>query len=193
MSMANATHRRTVTVALRLAALSLFLAGCHAARTAPAPMPAAPACPAPALDPADWTPVSDSAGVTYRVPDAFVEQPPDGLPYRRWKADRDLSGYLWFGLNRSNEHWITLRRVPSLGMHEMSECVDSVAGREALIQAWRTAGGIFEHGQRRDRYDVFALVPIEPGLTLTITGGAADRRTQEVLLAVVRTVAVSRP
>jgi len=36
-------------------------------------------------------------------------------------------------------------------------------------------------------------VPIEPGLTLTITGGAADRRTQEVLLAVVRTVAVSQP
>jgi hypothetical protein len=156
-------------------------------------MAAAPACPAPALDPADWTPVRDSARVTYRVPAAFVSEPAGELSYRRWTARADLSGYLWTGFIRSPEHWITLRRAPSPGMHEMSECMDSVAGREVLVQAWRAEGGIFEQGRRRDRYDVFALVPLEPGLTLYLTGGAADRRTQEVLLAVVRTVAVSRP
>jgi hypothetical protein len=134
--------------------------------------------------------VSDSAGVTYRIPAAFMGQPSGDLPYRRWTARGELSGYLWTGFIHSPEHWLTLRRVPSPGMYEMSECVDSVAGREVLVQAWRTAGGIFEQGQRRDRYDVFALVPLKPGLTLYLTGGAADRRTQEVVLAVVRTVTI---
>ena len=80
------------------------------------------------------------------------------------------------GFIHAAEHWLTLRRAPSPGMHEMSECVDSVGGREILVQTWRTAGGIFRNGRRRDRYDVFALLPVRPGFTVYVTGGGSDRR-----------------
>jgi hypothetical protein len=145
------------------------------------------------MDVKDWALVSDSAGLTYRLPKTFVEQPERELPYRRWNADGSASGYVWIGFNRSREHWITLRRAPSPGMHEMTECIDSVAGREILVQAWRTEGGIFQDGRRRDRYDVLALAPIEPGFTVYLAGGGSDRRFQAVLLAIARTVEVPQP
>jgi hypothetical protein len=176
---------------LRLATLTVFaaiLAGCHGARTAPRPAPGVAACPAPVLDESHWNVVSDSAGLTYRMPDTFVEHLDTRLPHRTWNSEGTSSGYLWVGFNHSKEFWLTLRRVPSPGMMEMSECVDSIPGRQILVQAWRTVGGIFDHGRRSDRYDMLTLVPIEPGLTLYVAGGGSDPRIQTILLAIARTV-----
>jgi len=61
------------------------------------------------------------------------------------------------------------------------------------VQAWRTPGGIFRDGRRWDRYDVFALLPIEPGRTVWVTSGGSDRRFQETALAIVRTVRLPQP
>jgi hypothetical protein len=75
-------------------------------------------------------------------------------------------------------------------MIEMSECIDSIPGREILVQTWRMAGGVFRDSQRLDKYDMLALVPVEPGVTLFLTGGGPKRETQILLLAVARTVRV---
>ena len=172
-----------------LAALAAF-AACQTPRSVPVPA-AAPACPALTVDVKDRMLVSDSAGLTYRPPKTFIEEPErEELPCRRWNTDDPSPGYLWVGFNRSAQHWITLRRVPSPRMHEMTECIDWVAGREILVQAWRTEGGIFRNRRRWDRYDVFALVPIEPDLTVYLAGGGADRRFQTVVVAIARTVEV---
>ncbi len=170
-----------------------ILAGCHGPRTAPAPVAAVPACPAPTLDMRTWTLVSDSAGLTYRLPPTFVERPDARLTYRRWTEGGASSGSVSIGFNHSLEHWITFRRAPSPGMHEMTECIDSIPGREILVQAWRTAGGRFEHGRRSDLYEMLTLVPIEPGLTVWVAGGGADPQFQRILLAISRTVRVPKP
>ena len=172
------------------AALLTGTIACHGPRTAPAPVAAAPACPAPVFATGGWTPVTDSMGISYRLPPGFVPRPNPELPHDRWSYDDGTSGYVWIGMNRSPEHWITLRRVPSPGMYEMSECIDSLAGREILVQAWRMRGGISNGRRRPDRYDVFALLPIEPGRTVWVTSGGSDRRFQEMALAIVRTVRI---
>jgi hypothetical protein len=183
----------TGTSSTLIVLLGVLSTGCHGPRTAPEPIAAVPACPGPALDVAGWAAIADSAGVTYRLPGGFIERPDSTLPYRRWTASDGSSGDLAVGFIHSREHWITLRRAPSPGMHEMSECVDSVAGRQLLVQAWRTEGGIFRDRRRFDRYDVFALVPITPGLTVYLTGGGSDRRFQALLLAMARTLRVGEP
>jgi hypothetical protein len=171
----------------------VVFAACHGARTAPTPAPGVAACPAPALDMSRWQVVSDSAGLTYRMPDTFVEHVDTRLPHRQWNGEGTSSGYLWVGLIRSKEFWLTLRRVPSPGMMEMSECIDSIPGRQILVQAWRAVGGIFQNGRRSDRYDMFTLVPIEPGLTAYLAGGGSDPRFQTILLGIARTARLPTP
>jgi hypothetical protein len=149
------------------------------------------ACPAPDIGTEGWGIVQDSAGVTYRLPPAFTERP--GLePYRHWSHAVDPSGSLTIGFSPSREHWSTLRRVPSPSMQEMTECVEGEEGDQILIQSWRTQGGIFRDGRRADLFEMLALVPVEPMVTLFVTGGGSDPAFQATLLAIARTVRVAR-
>lgn len=173
-----------------IAVVFAVVAACHAPRTAPGPALGVAACPAPGLNVSHWNVVSDSAGLTFRIPDTFVEHVDARLPHRTWNSEGTSSGYLFVGFNHSKEFWLTLRRVPSRGMMEMSECVDSIPGRQILVQAWRMVGGIFKGGRRSDRYDMLTLVPIEPSLTVYMAGGGSDPRFQTILLAIARTVRV---
>jgi len=190
--MSGTRRRSRVGACVVIASLAL---ACHGApRSAPTLTASAPACPPPPLTVADWPVIMDSADVSYRLPDGFVERRPRDLPGRHWTYRRDgSSGTVTVGFIHSREHWTTLRRVPSPGMHEMSVCIDSLAGREILVQAWRMANGIFRNRRRFDRYDVFALLPITPGHTVYVTGGGSDRRFQEIVLAIVRTVRLPSP
>ena len=174
-------------------AMTIAVADCHSPpKTAPGPLPAATACPAPAVDTDAWIRVSDSAGVAYRLPPTFVERPDTTGAYRRWDG-ADGRPVVQIGFLRSPEHWLSVRRVPALGMHEMSECIDSIPAREMLVQTWRMAGGAFRGGRRLDTYEVLALIPIEPGLTLLLYGGGPEREAQILLLAAARTVRVTVP
>lgn len=177
------------------ACVVLALTGCRRVGVpAPATPPSLAACPAPDVRPSDgWRIVRDSAEVTYRLPAGFVERQGPDLPYREWRSEGDLPGSVRIGFSPSREHFTTLRRVPSPGMREMSECVETVQGREVLVQAWRTEGGSFRGGRRYDLYEIFALVSVEPTRTLFVTGGGADRRFQGVLLTIARTVEVREP
>jgi hypothetical protein len=182
-----------MAIVLGLIGLGVIVAGCHGPKTAPSPSAAVAACPAPVLDLHNWTLVSDSAGLTYRVPPSFVERPDPRLPSRRWTEGGASSGSVSIGFNHMREHWITFRRAPSPGMREMTECIDSIPGRQILVQAWRTVGGRFEGGRRSDLYEVLTLVPMEPGLTLWIAGGGADPQFQRIVLAIGRTVRLPMP
>lgn len=175
-------------VAASFAALALILASCQRVGIAPPVAPAsAAACAAPGFDTGSWTQQRDSAGVTYRVPEGFTDRSVD-LPYRELRYDGEFSGRLMIGFSPSSEHYTTLRRIPSPSMREMNECVADVNGRRVLLQAWRTEGGRFRAGERFDLFEVLALVPVEPTLTLYVTGGGATPRFQELVLAVARSV-----
>jgi hypothetical protein len=161
-------------------------AGCaRPARTAPSRA----ACPAPRADTRDWRIVQDSAEVVFRLPPAFVERArSEGA--REWLLTGDFQQYVLTGFIASSSPVAALGRAPAPGMLEMSQCVDSVGGREVLVQAWRTVGGTFREGRRRDRYDVFAVVAVHPELRFYLASGSYRRQTQDLALAVVRSIAI---
>lgn len=171
-----------------LALLAVFSAGC--ARTTRV-APASPACPAPRQDTGDWRDVAEPEGVSFRLPAAFVEQPRDEGAHR-WHLRGDFSEYVLAGFIASSSPVETLGRAPSPGMMEMTQCIDSVGGRQVLVQAWRTRGGTFREGRRMDRYDVFAVVAVHPQLRFYIASGSHRRETQQAALTVVRTIAITR-
>ncbi len=181
---------------VRLAPIALFLAACHRA-PAPAPIPVAveamPACPAPTMDTRGWRIVNDATGLRYRLPPEFIEQPARVPLSRRWDLDGDFQQSVDIGIIESPDYWVSLRQPPAPGRHEMSECIDSIPGRQLLVQSWRSEGGVFRRGQRMDKYEVFALVPMTARRTVFLTGGGFERETQVLLLAVVRTIRVPAP
>ncbi len=180
---------------LGAAALGLCLAwGCQRVGTAAPPPPrAVSACPAPDVDTDGWRALSDSAGVSYRLPPGFTQRPPGDLYYREFTWSGDFSGHASIGFSPSREHYATLLRVPAPPMREMTECQEAVNGRDVFFQSWRTVGGIFRGGRRYDNFEMLALVPVRPALTLFVTGGSGDPRFQAVLLTIARTVEVTGP
>ncbi|HZD05233.1 MAG TPA: hypothetical protein VE173_09955, partial [Longimicrobiales bacterium] len=136
-----------VVIAIVAGGLGLSAASCQRVGVAPpVTPPSAAACPAPDVDMRGWVPVSDSAGVEYRLPGGFAPREPGDLPYRQWWSSGKLTGYVSIGFSRSREYFTTLRRTPSPSMREMSECVEDLNGRQILVQAWRTEGGRFHEG-----------------------------------------------
>lgn len=156
----------------------------------PAPAASLAACGTPALATDAWRLVRDSAGVSYRMPEGFAERTSSEVQYREFTYDGEVSGRVMIGFSPGADYYVSLRRAPSPGMHEMSGCVAAVDGRQVVLQAWRTEGGAFRGGQRYDLYEAHALVPVEPTRTLFVTGGGSDPRFQQVLLAIARTVTV---
>ena len=71
-------------------------------------------------------------------------------------------------------------------MLEYSECSDTVGAYKISIQAWRTPNGTFRNARRLDRYDVFAISEVQPGMYVYLTGGTYSRPTQDLILGAVR-------
>jgi hypothetical protein len=186
--------RRTRAAKLARLILVVAMSATACSRTAPVASvaPAFAACPAPHVNTTTWRTVADSF-VTFRLPAGFVEQPFDEGA-RRWYLNGDFSEYVRAGYIASSSPAEAMGRVPSPGMMEMSQCVDSIGGHQVLVQAWRTHGGTFRNGQRMDRYDVFAVVPVSPERRFYLTSGSHRPQTQQTVLEVVRTIALpARP
>jgi hypothetical protein len=170
----------------------LLLLGAAASCTRPPRLtPSLAACPTPSDGTGGWETITDSLGVSFRLPPGFEEKAREGSA-RHWELGSDFSQYVTVGFIRSSSPVAVLGRAVSPGMLEMTQCIDSIAGREALVQAWRTKGGTFRNFQRLDRYDVFAVVPVTPTLRFYFSSGGYERRTQRLALAAARTISVGR-
>ena len=92
-----------------------------------------------------------------------------------------------FGIIRGGLGLEGYRRAyqPAL-MLEYSECSESVGGDKISIQAWRTPNGVFRNTRRFDRYDVFAIWEIRPGVYAYSTGGTYSRPSQDLMLGAIR-------
>jgi hypothetical protein len=185
---------RTVCT-LGAAALGLCLVGgCQRVGTpSPPPLHSVSACPAPDVDTDGWQMLLDSAGVSYRLPPGFAQRPSGDLDFREFTWAAYPGGHASIGFSPSREHYATLLRVPAPPMREMTECQESVNGRDVFFQSWRTVGGSFRQGRRYDNLEMLALVPVQPMLTLFVTGGSEDPGFQAVLLTIARTVEVAGP
>lgn len=130
--------------------------------------------------------------MSFRVPPGVTERTREPGP-RSWYLNDDFQQYLLTGFIASSSPVVSLGRAPAPGMMDMTQCVDSVAGREVLVQAWRTRGGTFRNGRRMDRYDVFAVVAVDPQRRFYVASGGYTRQMQDLALAAVRTIVVGAP
>ena len=181
-------YRRLVAQRLFLVAtVSLFACRAKPSLTlAPAPAPAARACPAPKLRGVKWVFAPDSAGYILALPPGFQERESGG-PFRHWESATDFQPWMSFGIIRGEPGLSGYRRVyqPAL-MPDYSECSDTVSGYAMSIQAWRTPNGVFRNFRRFDRYDVFAIWEVRPGVYAYLTGGTDHQPTQVLMLAAIR-------
>jgi len=165
------------------------LAACHpkpSLTLGAAPAPAARACPAPNLRRVQWVFVDDSTGFVLALPPGFQERGSGG-PFRHFESAADYRPWMSFGIIRGELGLSGYRRVyqPAL-MPDYSECSDTVSGYPISIQAWRTPNGVFRNFRRSDRYDVFAIWEVRPGVYAYLTGGADHQPTQVLMLAAIR-------
>ena len=174
-----------------IVALAIMAAGaaCRATpSTNPVPKlaPAAAACPAPVMPGVEWVFVDDSSGLSVALPRGFEERPSGG-PFRHFQLAADFQQSMSFGIIRGDLGLEAYRRVyQSTLMLEYSECSDAVDGYQISIQAWRTPNGVFRNSQRLDRFDVFAITQIQPGVYFYLTGGTYSRPTQDLILGAIR-------
>lgn len=171
----------------RLSMLIIPAACAHPGR----PVPARAACPAPHVDTKPWRTVSQGP-VVYRIPDGFVRSDTQTATYH-WERSGDFQQYVTAGFIESSSPAVTLGRTPSPGVFEMTQCVDSIGGREVLVQSWRTRGGVYRDFKRLDRYDVFAVVPVTAMRKFYIASGSYRPETQTIALALVRSIIVVGP
>ena len=108
-------------------------------------------------------------------------------PFRHWEAPTGYNPYMSFGVIQGNLGLAGYRRFyqPEL-MLDYSECTDTVSGFPVSIQAWRTPNGVFRNFRRSDRYDVFAIWEVRPGVYAHLTGGTDEQPTQVLMLGAVR-------
>ncbi len=71
-------------------------------------------------------------------------------------------------------------------MLDYSECYEVIAGYQVSIQAWRTPNGVFRNFKRSDRFDVFAILQLGPGVYFYETGGSDLRSVQDQILISLR-------
>lgn len=172
------------------------IAGCRATPAAPPPVPtpapAAKACPAPILSELAWVFVEDSSGFTFALPPNFQERTSGGA-FRHFELANDFQQSMSIGFIRGELGLQGYRRAyqPTL-MLEYSECSDTVGAYTISIQAWRTPNGTFRNARRLDRYDVFAISEVRPGMYVYLTGGTYSRPTQDLLLGAVRSWRAAR-
>lgn len=184
---------------LAVAAAAGLAAGLTACRAKPvlspraAPEPAIRACPAPRLRGVPWLFVEDSSGFILAMPPGFQERASGGA-FRHFESPEGYGPWMSFGVLRGDVGLAGYRRVyqPNL-MLDYSECTDTVGAYPVSIQAWRTPNGIFRNYQRFDRYDVFAIWEVRPGVYAHLSGGADQAQTQELMLAAIRSWKIQTP
>lgn len=189
-------HSRCLSDRLLFLAAAASLVACHprpSLTLPPASAIAARACPAPKLRGVKWVFADDSAGFILALPPGFQERESGG-PFRHWESAADFRPSMSFGIIRGELGLSGYRRVFQPGlMPDYSECSDTVSGYPISIQAWRTPNGVFRNYRRLDRFDVFAIWEVRPGVYAYLAGGTEHQPTQVLMLAAIRSWKVQKP
>ncbi|HSQ30152.1 MAG TPA: hypothetical protein VLN49_09895 [Gemmatimonadaceae bacterium] len=172
-----------------LALLAIGAAACRPQQTtAPSPVPtsSAPACPALTQPANGWPVIADTSGFTITLPPRFEERS-KGTGARHFDMAPDYEESIIVG-TIVGDLGLTAYRRPFQAelMLDYSECTEMIGGDPVSIQAWRTPNGVFRNAQRADRYDVFAIRQVRPGVYLYFTGGTYRASTQALMLASIR-------
>jgi hypothetical protein len=182
-------YRYHVKPALILTSFAIVAAACRPQpSTAPSPVPApsAPACPALTQPANGWPVVEDTSGFTITLPPRFEERS-KGTSARHFDMAPDYEESITIGTILGDLGLTAYRRPYQAAlMLDYSECTEMIGGDPVSIQAWRTPNGVFRNMQRADRYDVFAIRQVRPGVYLYFTGGTYRVSTQALMLASIR-------
>lgn len=172
-----------------LAGLALLCGACGSA-PADTKAAAAPACAVPILSTSNWrTWEPESFPVRLRLPKSFREKKYDitigDYHGRTYHAGLFQSLNLQVSNGPTTVDWPSARQSHNT---DYSECLDTVGGRPVFVQSKRGSGTMFWGREQSASYDVIAVWHLAPGRYLYANGVAGERRTQEELLAAIRTI-----
>jgi hypothetical protein len=167
---------------------SAFLAGSSLGAAESSEQPA-PACSAPQVLEKAWQSVTlKSCGIRLRLPTRYAEKhwevtigDPIGASYRAENFDRIDISVLPSPPENNKIHQESDHRG-------YSECVATIGGRKGIIQSFRGGGVIFDGERSYPPFVIVATWELRPGHTLQVVSSASTRRSQEEILAVLRTV-----
>jgi len=155
----------------------------------------APACLAPKLDQTDWRSIElVRVGVRLKMPKKYAE--------KHWAVTVGNPVVATFRASHVEDFTLQLEAPAGrlLAEHKVgrqsnyagyTECAETISGGEAIIQSFREPHVIF-----MDRwypaFAVHAVSDLRPGRILRFDGTTATREAQEELLAILRTLEVTR-
>ncbi|MFN2622853.1 MAG: hypothetical protein ABR611_08420 [Chthoniobacterales bacterium] len=179
----------------RISIIVLLMVWIASGRAAPGPgevlAQAAPACPAPNVDTANWADVLiQVARVRLKLPARYKEKSPGMrvgdssriVSYRAGEID-----HIDFEAD-SGTNGLISKVVRQPHYQDYSECAEERAGGQLNIQSFRGGGTIFLAGRATPLYEVMAFYQVSPAGRLRITSGFSTRQAQEEALAMLRTI-----
>lgn len=155
----------------------------------------APACPAPKLDQTDWRSIElVRVGVRLKMPKKYAE--------KHWAVTVGNPVVATFRASHVEDFTLQLEAPAgrSLAEHKVgrqsnyegyTECAENISGHEAIIQSFREPHVIFMN-RWYPAFAVHAVSDLRPGRILRFDGTTATRQGQEELLAILRTLEITR-
>lgn len=156
----------------------------------------APACPAPKLQQTDWRSVElVRIGVRIKMPKKYAE--------KHWAVTVGNPVVATFRASHVEDFTLQLDAPEGLpladhkvglqsGYEGYTECAETIDGHQAVIQSFREPHVIFIDQQWYPVFAVHAVCDLRAGRILRFDGSAATRQGQEELLAILRTLEVTR-
>ena len=130
--------------------------------------------------------------VTFQVPPGWSEkswdvQIGDVESWHTFRTEADVFQNLTITEQRDS----TPGRLPGIVRQseytDYVECVDSVGGRRALLQAWRGGGTIFRGSQQSPSFGAHLTLEVDQGRYATVSGSSADLAGQDEIVAILKT------
>jgi hypothetical protein len=154
--------------------------------------PAAPACSAPNIDTSSWrTWTITQARIRLKLPPRYKEHTwavnigaVRIYSYRAGHVDH-IDIELESSANSDPNGHKIFQQTYYL---EYTECADRIRNHKVVIQSFREEGVIFDQGRRYPMYEVMASCQLDSTRFLRISSGFGSRKSQEEMLAVLRTL-----
>lgn len=172
-------------------ALALVSASCHWF-PADTTSPPAPPCPGPNVDTAHWPIVSvGDCGLQLKLPRKYKERGHGvvvaGSVLHTYRADFFNSIDIHFEA-AANATLASKKTIRQNDYEGFTECNETIGGRAAILQSYRGGGSVTDGTREFRTYHAETLWQLKPGEFIRIAGYVTDRRSQEEILAAVRTV-----
>jgi hypothetical protein len=142
----------------------------------------------------DWQTVQlAQPEVTFRLPPGWSEKRwevpfGDVESWHTFRSEADLFQNLRIIEERDSAAGPLPRAARQADYTDYVECEDSIAGRRALLQAWRGGGTIFRGGQQTPSFGTHLTLEVGPGRYAMASASSADTAGRDEIITILKTL-----